>query len=181
MTPLRALLVLQKETKRFHSLALNEVHMLCPLWSAELHDTHIAIFIDKHYTLMNASYTFSMVRWSPSATANFLCSPACRRKKFKTEPPVMLMEHILLDIQHAPFIFTHGRLLLIRWHDEDILNLHHRRNRDNLFGAADVPWFQEHLGKHGAERKLCHPYTHGIHQAAVIVQTCQQKHSLLRV
>lgn len=81
-----------------------------------------------------------------------------------------------------PFLrgFTYSSFLLIRWHKKYILNLHHCCNGNNLFGAAKVSRLKEHLGKHGAERKLCHPHTHGIGQTAVMIQTWQQAHNSLR-
>lgn len=67
LTPLGALLVLpERSTPGFGKVrghSLRNVHTCA-----------------HNYTLMNASYTFSMVRWSPSATANFLCSRACRQR-----------------------------------------------------------------------------------------------------
>lgn len=137
---------------------------------------------------MNASYTFSMVRWSPSATANFLCSRACTGEIAKNVLIVMLTEHFCQIYSTTrsfwkpffSFFFTYSSFLLIGRHDKYILNLHHWRDGHNLFGAAKVSWLQEHLGKHGAERKLCHPHTHGISQTAVMVQTCQRTHSWFR-
>lgn len=80
--------------------------------------------------------------------------------------------------QHFVFLkacfSTYGSFLLIGRHCKYILNLHHCCYGNNLFGAAKVSWLQEHLGKHGAERKLSHPHTRGISQTAVMVQTCQQ-------
>lgn len=69
---------------------------------------------------------------------------------------------------------AHSGFLLIRRHDKYILDLHHRCDGDDLFGAAEVSRLEEHLGKHGAERKLCHPEAHGISQTSIIVQTCKQ-------
>lgn len=99
----------------------------------------------------------------------------------KTGPVVMPTEHFCRMCNMLLLkVFTYSSFLLIRRHNKYILNLHHCCNGNNLFGAAKVSWLQEHLGKHGAERKLRHPHTHGISQTSVMVQTCQQTHNLLR-
>lgn len=71
------------------------------------------------------------------------------------------------------YVGTHSRFLLIRGHDKYVLDLHHCCNCKNLFGAAKIARVKKHLGKHGAEGKLCHPQAHGISQSPIVVQTCQ--------
>ena len=155
--------------------------MLCQLSPAELQTVHIhTLYLNECFIHIQHGEVVSL------SHCKFPVLSGLHGWDSKNVLIVMLTEHFCQISSTTrsfwkPFFFsTYSSFLLIGRHNKYILNLHHCRNGDNLFGAAKVSWLQEHLGKHGAERKLCHPHTHGISQMAVMVQTCQQTHSWFR-
>lgn len=66
---------------------------------------------------------------------------------------------------------THSCFLLIGRQHQDVLDLHHGSDGADLLGAAAASRLQQHLGKHGAERELCHPQAQGLGQPPVAVHT----------